>query len=211
MNADATPPMRSRFRGYLPVVIDIETGGFDASSHALLELAAVTLEIDGGRLKAKEHHRWEIAPHPGTKVEAASLQVTGIDLDDPERKAVAEEKAVRELFRLVRREIKQARCQRAILTAHNAHFDHAFLRTAAARNGVKRDPFHPFSVMDTVALAGVACGHTVLREACNRAGIAFDPERAHSAAYDAEMTATLFCAIVNGWPGVEDWRGGSMP
>ena len=200
MNADATPPMRSRFRGYLPVVIDIETGGFDASSHALLELAAVTLEIDGGRLKPKDHHRWEITPHPATKVEAASLQVTGIDLDDPKRKAVTEEKAVRELFRLVRREIKQARCQRAILTAHNAHFDHGFLRTAAARNGVKRDPFHPFSVMDTVGLAGVACGHTVLREACNRAGIAFNPERAHSAAYDAEMTATLFCAIVNAWP-----------
>ena len=199
--------MRSRFRGYLPVVIDLETGGFDPGSHALLEVAAVTLELDGGRLVAKERHRWEVAPHADTKVEAASLQVTGIDLDDPARKAVAEERAVRELFRLVRREIKQARCQRAILTAHNAHFDHAFLRAAAARNGVKRDPFHPFSVMDTVGLAGVACGHTVLREACARAGIAFDPEQAHSAAYDAEMTATLFCAIVNGWPSPQSWRG----
>lgn len=198
--------MRSRFRGYLPVVIDIETGGFDSESHALLELAAVTLQFDGGRLAAKERHRWAITPHPATRVEPASLQLTGIDLDDPTREAVTEEKAVRELFRLVRREIKQARCQRAILTAHNAHFDHGFLRKAAGRNGIKRDPFHPFSVMDTVALAGVACGHTVLREACTRAGIAFDPERAHSAAYDAEMTATLFCAIVNAWPDVKAWR-----
>ncbi len=207
MEGNAGVAIRSRFRGYLPVVIDIETGGFEPTSHALLELAAVTLELDGGRLTVKEAHRWAIAPHPDTKVEAASLQVTGIDLSDPARNAVPEEKAVRELFRLVRREIKLARCQRAILTAHNAHFDHAFLRKAAARNGVKRDPFHPFSVMDTVSLAGVACGHTVLREACNRAGIAFDPERAHSAAYDAQMTATLFCAIVNAWPSPQSLGG----
>ena len=130
----------------------------------------------------------------------------GSTSDDPARKAVTEENAVRELYRLVRREIKEARCQRAILTAHNAHFDHGFLRAAAARNGIKRDPFHPFSVMDTVGLAGVACGHTVLREACTRAGLTFNPEQAHSASYDAKMTATLFCTIVNGWPEPKAWR-----
>ena len=189
--------MNSRFRGYLPVVLDLETGGFDSATHAVLEIAAVTLDFEDDRLAIGGRHRWAVTPHPNTAVEAASLKVTGIDLEDPDRFAVAEEVAVRELFRVVRGEIKRHRCQRAIVTAHNAHFDHGFIDAAAARNGVKRSPFHPFSVMDTVALAAVAYGHTVLSEACLRAGIRYDAARAHSAAYDADVTAQLFCAVVN--------------
>ena len=186
-----------RFRGYLPVVVDLETGGFDCAKHALLEIAALTLRFDGERLVIDRRHRWEVAPHPNTEVDPASLRVTGIDLDDPARPAVAEENAIRALFRTVRTDLKQKRCQRAIVTAHNAHFDHGFIHAVASRNGVRRSPFHPFSVMDTVGLAGVAFGHTVLREACARAGIPYSKERAHSAAYDAEVTAKLFCAVVN--------------
>lgn len=189
--------MKARFRGYLPVVVDLETGGFVSDTHALLEIAALTLRFDGERLLIDERHRWEVAPHPKTEVDPASLRITGIDLDDPARPAVAEESAIRGLFKMVRAELKRQHCQRAILTAHNAHFDHAFIHAAASRNGVKRSPFHPFSVMDTVGLAAVAYGHTVLREACTRAGIPYAKERAHSAAYDAEVTAKLFCAVVN--------------
>lgn len=193
----ADAPMKSRFRGYLPVVLDVETGGFRPDLHAVLEIAAVTLAFDGGRLVASGRRRWAVAPHPDTALDDASLAITGIDPKDPSRAAVTEEQAVRELFRLVRREIKRHGCQRAIVAAHNAHFDHAFIHAAAARNGVKRNPFHPFSVLDTVGLAAVACGHTVLKEACLRMGIEFDPERAHGAAYDAEVTARLLCKIVN--------------
>ena len=189
--------MNARFRGYLPVVLDLETGGFDRNVHAVLEIAALTLDFADDCLVVANRHRWLVAPHPETTVEAASLRVTGIDLEDPQREAVAEGEAIRELFKLVRAEIKRQRCQRAIVAAHNAHFDHGFLHAAAQRNGVKRSPFHPFSVIDTVGLAAVAYGHTVLGEACNRAGIGHDTERAHSAAYDAEVTAKLFCAVVN--------------
>ena len=189
--------MRSRFRGYLPVVMDLETGGFDAATHALLEIAALTLEFDADRLVVADRHRWEVIPHPDTQVEPASLKITGIDLDHPARAGLAEATAIRELFKMVRSELKQQGCQRAILTAHNAHFDHGFIHAAALRNGVKRSPFHPFSVMDTVSLAAVAYGHTVLGEACARAGIGYTAERAHSAAYDADVTARLFCKLVN--------------
>ena len=189
--------MRSRFRGYLPVVVDLETGGFDSATHALLEIAALTLEFDFGRLVVAGRHRWEIVPHPDTQIEPASLKVTGIDLDHPARAGVAEGTAIRELFQMVRRELKRQGCQRAILTAHNAHFDHGFIHTAAQRNAVKRSPFHPFSVLDTVALAALAYGHTVLGEACSRAGIGYVAEQAHSAAYDADVTARLFCKMVN--------------
>lgn len=189
--------MRSRFRGYLPVVVDLETGGFDNGVHAVLEIAAATLDFADDRLVVGGRHRWAVIPHPDTVVEEASLKVTGIDLDDPGRGAISELAAVRALFRLVRTEIKRQGCQRAIVTAHNAHFDHGFIHAAAKRNGVKRSPFHPFSVLDTVALAAVHYGHTVLSETCGRAGIGFDAEQAHSAAYDAEVTAELFCAVVN--------------
>ncbi|MYD95869.1 MAG: ribonuclease T [Gammaproteobacteria bacterium] len=192
--------MKTRFRGYLPVVVDLETGGFDSDIHALLEIAAVTLDFDDQRLVAHRQHRWAVIPHPDTAVEEASLKVTGIDIDDPAREAVTELDALRGLFRMVRGEIKRHGCQRAIVTAHNAHFDHGFIHAAAKRSGVKRSPFHPFSVIDTVALAAVHYGHTVLSEACGRAGIAFDAERAHSAAYDAQITAELFCAVVNARP-----------
>lgn len=192
--------MKTRFRGYLPVVVDLETGGFDSDIHALLEIAAVTLDLDDRGLVVHRQHRWAVIPHPETAVEEASLKVTGIDIDDPAREAVTELDALRGLFRMVRGEIKRHGCQRAIVTAHNAHFDHGFIHSAAKRSGVKRSPFHPFSVIDTVALAAVHYGHTVLSEACGRAGIPFDAERAHSAAYDAEITAELFCAVVNARP-----------
>ena len=191
--------MSARFRGFLPVVIDLETGGFDKDVHAVLQIAAVSLEFSAGSLLIDQVRSWNVIPHPETEVEEASLRITGIDLADPDRNALSEEEAVRELFRFVRLEVRRNGCERAVLTAHNAHFDHGFVTIAAERNGVKRNPFHPFTVIDTASLAAVAYGHTVLSEACARAGIAFEGGRAHSARYDAEAAARLFCLIVNGW------------
>lgn len=39
-------PMARRFRGFLPVVIDVECGGFNSATDALLEIAAVTIGMD---------------------------------------------------------------------------------------------------------------------------------------------------------------------
>lgn len=205
-NSDAPAPfwqpgtdMSSRFRGYLPVVIDLETGGFDADKHAILEMAAVQVVFEEGQLVPGERWAQAVAPYPGSSMDPASLKITGIDPDDPERGAIDESDAFRELFRLVRRAMKRQGCQRAILVAHNAAFDHQFMRLAYERNGLNRSPFHPFSFIDTASLAAVAYGHTVLSEACTRAGIPFEASRAHSALYDAEKTADLFCTIVNRW------------
>ena len=194
--------MRTRFRGFLPVVIDLETGGFDKDIHAVLQIAAVSLAWTADRISIDQVRGWNVIPHPLMRVEEESLRITGIDLADPRRDALDEEDAVRELFRFIRREVRRNGCERAVLTAHNAHFDHGFVTSAAERNGVKRNPFHPFTVIDTASLAAVAYGHTVLSEACARAGIAFEGGRAHAAMYDAEATAKLFCLIVNGWGSV---------
>ena len=190
---------KERFRGYLPVVVDLETGGFDNSTHPILEIACTLLIWTDDTLGVGETSRWAVAPYPGSTCDPASLKVTGIDPDDPERGALDEKAALQEFFRVVRRAMKAADCHRAILVAHNAAFDQGFLHQATARTGLKRSPFHPFSALDTVPLCAVAYGHTVLSESCRRAGLAFDNSQAHSAAYDAERTAALFCLIVNRW------------
>ncbi len=191
--------MASRFRGYLPVVVDFETGGFDPGRHAILEIGLVHVAFSDGELLPDGSWRTAVSPYPGSELDPASLKVTGIDPDDPERGAVDEKTAFRQMFVNVRRAMKLAGCQRAILVAHNAAFDQQFLTAALSRNNLKRSPFHPFSFIDTASLAAVAFGHTVLSEACARAGIPFEAHRAHSALYDAERAAELFCLVVNRW------------
>ena len=193
-------PMSQRFRGYLPVVVDVETGGFDWNRHALLEIAAVPVELDeAGRFIPGEVACAHLDPAPGTEIDPKSLEVTGIVLDHPFRMAKPEKAALDHVFAAVRAAVRKHNCQRAILVGHNAHFDLNFLNAAVTRCGHKRNPFHPFSVFDTVTLAGVALGQTVLARAVAAAGLEWNADEAHSAVYDAERTAELFCRIVNGW------------
>ena len=200
---DETARVASRFRGFLPVVVDVETGGFNADTDALLEIAAVLLEMDAaGRLGRGETHRYHVRPFDGANMEAASLAVNGIDPWHPLRPAIDERDALQRVFREVRRAIRETGCTRAVLVGHNAFFDLSFLNAAVQRAGLKRNPFHPFSSFDTATLGGVVFGQTVLARAVAAAGLEWDDSRAHSAAYDAERTADLFCEIVNRVQGV---------
>ncbi|GGJ79943.1 ribonuclease T [Pseudomonas matsuisoli] len=199
-------PMARRFRGYLPVVVDVETGGFNAATDALLEIAATTIGMDEGGMLFPEHTAFfRVEPFEGANIEAAALEFTGIKLDHPLRMAVTEEHALTEIFRGLRKSIKANGCKRAILVGHNSAFDLNFLNAAITRTGIKRNPFHPFSSFDTATLAGLAYGQTVLAKACQAAGIEFDGREAHSARYDTEKTADLFCGIVNRWKEMGGW------
>ncbi len=189
-----------RFRGFLPVVVDVETGGFNHQTDALLELAAVTLNMDdGGDIYFKESVHCHIHPFEGANIEKASLDVTGIDPYHPFRNAMDEKLALEKLFTMVRKEVKNTGCSRAILVGHNPAFDLNFLRAAVARTGIKRNPFHDFGTFDTATLGGLAYGQTVLAKAVQAAGLDWDDSQAHGALYDTERTAELFCTIVNRW------------
>lgn len=197
---------KQRFRGFLPVVIDLETGGFNPEKDAILEIAAVTLSVDkSGLLLPSETIFHAVNPFPGANIEASAIEFTGIAVHSPLRGAIDEAQAIKNIFQHIRSEIKQHECNRAILVAHNAAFDHQFLKAAIARNNIKRNPFHSFSSFDTVSLAGLAYGHTVLATACDLAGIEFNTKEAHSALYDATKTAELFCKIVNRWQALGGW------
>ncbi len=188
--------LAARFRGFMPVVIDIETGGFDANKHAILEIAAVFLHLDEKGIRLAGSWQQAIAPRPGSAMEEASLKITGID---PTRPGMSEADGLAELFSLVRDLQRDNDCQRSVMVAHNAAFDMGFLNAGIARHNIKRAPFHPFTFIDTASIAALSVGHTVLREACNRADIPFDSDQAHGALYDAERTAELFCWSVNKW------------
>jgi ribonuclease T len=194
---DSTP-MSRRFRGYLPVVVDVETGGFNEVTDALLQVAAVFIDIDEkGQFYCCDTVSCHVTPFAGANLEPKSMEVNGIDVDHPFRLALEEKQALPKIFKPVREAIKRHACNKAILVGHNAHFDLKFINAAAARTGIKRNPFHPFSTFDTVTLAGLAYGQTVLARSIQSAGMEWDTNEAHSAIYDAEMTAMLFCKIVN--------------
>ena len=197
---------KHRFRGFLPVVVDLETGGFNASTDGILEIAATFFELDDtGQLSVSHTIARNVDPFEGANLEPSALEFTGIDPENPLREAVPEEIALGDIFGEVRREVKDKGCNRAILVGHNAHFDAGFLNAATERCQIKRNPFHPFSCFDTSTLAGLAYGHTVLAQACKRAGIEFSNSEAHSADYDAQKTAELFAGIVNRWQALGGW------
>ncbi len=205
-NRDPDSPMAQRFRGFLPVIVDVETGGFNAQTDALLEIAAVTIRMDqDGYLHRHETFSFHVEPFEGANIEQAALDFTGIDLDCPDRMAEPELMVMTDLLSAVRRAVKENGCTRAVIVGHNAHFDLNFVNAVIDRCNIKRSPFHPFSVFDTATLAGLAFGQTVLAKTCQVAGIEFSNSAAHSAAYDAEKTAELFCVIVNRWKELGGW------
>ncbi len=205
-NFGSSNNLADRFRGFLPVVVDVETGGFNAKTDALLEVAAGILRMDGqGMLQLQDIISYHIEPFPNANIEASALEFTGIDLESGNRDAEPESSALKDLFQIIRQEVKTNDCTRAVMVAHNAHFDLGFINAASERCKLKRNPFHPFSCMDTATLAGLAYGHTVLAKACEIAGIDFSNRKAHSAAYDVQKTAELFCLIVNRWQEMGGW------
>ena len=190
--------MSRRFRGFLPVVIDVETGGFHATTDALLEIAAVIIEMDpDGTLRRGPTHSYHVKPFEGGRLDPAALSITGIDPHHPLRPALPERDALQRIFREIRHAVRAYGCRRAILVGHNAAFDLGFLNAAVARAQVKRSPFHPFSCFDTATLAGAALGQTVLAKALTVAGLEWDPGSAHNARYDAERSADIFCLVCN--------------
>lgn len=201
-----TSTLAKRFRGYFPVIIDVETAGFDARTNALLEIAAVTIEMnEQGWVKPKHSFFYATLPFDGAKLDPASLAFTGIIPDHPFRMAIDEKKALTELFSILKKEMKLGDCKRCVLVGHNAAFDLSFITAACERNHIK-NVFHPFTTFDTAALSALALGETVLATALAQAHLEFDSKQAHSALYDAERTAELFCYIVNRWQELGGWQ-----
>lgn len=190
--------LASRFRGLLPVVIDIETSGLNPATDGMLEIAAVMLTVNEfGRLQRAKTLSYHVEPFIGARIDQEALEITGIDPESPLRFAIPEAQALHRVFAAVQEQLEAEKCYRAVLVGHNAWFDLSFILAAAKRAGIRQLPFHTFTTFDTASLAAVALGETVLARAAKRARISFNVKDAHSAIYDAEKTADLFCHIAN--------------
>jgi ribonuclease T len=204
--SESSHSLSHRFRGYFPVVIDVETAGFNAQSDALLEIAAVTVKMDDeGILHPDQTFHYHIEPFEGANLEPAALEFNGIDPNCALRGAIEESEAMKALCKGVRKAQKDADCQRSVIVAHNATFDQSFVNAAINRCNIKRTPFHPFVSFDTTSLAGLSLGQTVLVKACRAAGVEFDQKEAHSALYDAQKTTELFCYMINRYKALGGW------
>lgn len=198
--------LNKRFRGFYPVVIDIETAGFNSQTDALLEIALITLKMDeDGWIKEDKTLHFHIIPFKGSIIQKTSLEYNKIDPYSPFRSAINEYDALYFIFKFLKKEIKNQKFKKAVLVAHNAMFDLNFINAAIKRSGLKTNPFHPFVTFDTAALSGLVYGQTVLAKACKATGIKFDNTKAHSALYDTLQTAKLFCTIVNYWKKLGGW------
>lgn len=195
--------LKDRFRKYLPVVVDLETGGFDAKKNAILEIAIQLIDEDNSKLILGDAHRYHINPFAGLIVDKDALEFLKLDLNHPLRIAVEEDYALKEAFKLINKQRSKYECSRAILVGHNAFFDHSFILEACVRNKIKKSPFHPFSLIDTVSLGVLATKQTVLARICKELDIVYENEEAHSASYDAMITAQVFCKIINNYDNLE--------
>ncbi len=189
--------LKDRFRKFLPVIVDLETGGFDSKKNAILEIAIQLIDEENSKLVLGDSYRYHIEPFEGLKIDKEALEFLRLDLNHPLRSAVKEEFALKESFKIINKHKSKYECSRAILVGHNAFFDHSFLSEACNRNNIKKSPFHPFSLIDTVSLGVLATQQTVLARVCKELDILYVNEEAHSAAYDAEVTAQVFCKIIN--------------
>jgi ribonuclease T len=190
--------MANRFRGLLPVVVDVETSGLNPATDALLEIAAVTIAMNKeGKLYRDQTYSYHVEAFPGAHMDPEALIVTGIDPEYPLRYAIPEQQALRRIFAKVKLALEATQCQRAVLVGHNAWFDLSFILNATKRCRITTIPFHSFTTFDTATLAAAALGETVLARSVRRANMTFDVDKAHAASYDAEKTADLFCYIVN--------------
>lgn len=197
---NSTKLIKNRFRGFLPVIVDIETAGFNPDKDAMLEIAFIFVNYSAitNKLEIIETMHYHIHPFPGANLDQSALEFNGIDPHHPFRFAVNEKDALTAIFEKTSYYVKEFKCSRAVLVGHNPNFDVSFLNSAVKRNKLfKLNPFHKFTTIDTATIGALLFKQTVLARAVRAAKIQFDEKQAHSALYDATKTAEFFCASVN--------------
>ena len=182
IHTEATKDQRSAALRALPYVIfDTETTGLDPDRDEIVQIGAV--RVVNGRIV--EGERFDTLVNPGRPIPPGSTRVHGIS-DDMVVSAPGVAEAVARFH---------AFSKGAILVAHNAPFDLAFLR----RGGQARDLAFDHPVLDTVLLSAVLFGgsatHT-LDALAERLQVDIAGNLRHTAIGDAVATAQVFTACL---------------
>lgn len=193
-----TTKIHEKFRSFLPIVIDIETGGIDPEKDALLELAAIIVLTDhvGNLVPQNNVNAYHILPFEGANINPKALEINQIDPYHPFRFAITEKELLIDLSKIINHALEVYKCKIGVLVGHNAWFDLSFLKSAMRRTNIKLQ-LHDFTTLDTATLSAATYGQTALAKALAAAKIPFNQKESHSAIYDAQKTAELFCKIIN--------------
>ncbi|MDY5323890.1 MAG: exonuclease domain-containing protein, partial [Succinivibrio sp.] len=110
-NAQETTPIAysisQRFREFLPVIVDVETAGFDPQKDALLEVAMMTVKFDEkGRLVPDELFSANIRPFEGANINQSNIDFLGIDPFDESRNLQTESEALIPMFKAISKKVK---------------------------------------------------------------------------------------------------------
>lgn len=181
MERTETGPQHDAIDALCFVVFDTETTGLLPHRDEIVQIGAV--RVLNGRIVPGESI--DLLVHPGCPIPAASSRVHGIT-DAMVAEAPRIEVAGRAFHHFARD---------AVIVAHNAPFDMAFLRRHAGRIGVTWD--HP--ILDTVLLSAVLFGasetHT-LDALCDRLDVTIPEKLRHTALGDAQATAEVLCKML---------------
>src|SRR5437868_14451246 len=127
-NTSKITPLSRRFRGLLPIVVDVETSGLNPATDALLEIAAVSLAMnEEGKFMREQTISYHVEPFFGSRLDSEALEITGIDPYGPLRFAIPEHQALYRIFAAIRSQLEKYDCYRAVLVGHNAWFDLSFI------------------------------------------------------------------------------------
>lgn len=163
------------------VVFDTETTGLDPEADEIVQIGAV--RALNGRLVSGE--TYDTLVDPGRPIPPASSRVHGVT-DELVAGAPDVPSALRGFH---------AFAHDAVLVAHNAPFDLAFLRRGQAAAGVAFD--HP--VLDTVLLSAAIFGETevhTLDAIADRLGVRIEGAARHTAMGDAVATASVLLKLL---------------
>ncbi|MBO6108507.1 MAG: PHP domain-containing protein, partial [Eubacterium sp.] len=159
------------------VVFDLETTGFSPSRCQIIEIGAV--KVVGGEIT--ERFSTFVDPHMPIPHRIKNLtQIT----DEMVEGAPDIKEVLPEFLRF---------CEGSILVAHNASFDHGFIRAKASDMGIMTE----FSVVDTVGIARVLfpdMGKSTLDAVAKRMKVSLLNH--HRAVEDAEATAQIFVKMI---------------
>ncbi|MGP9821913.1 exonuclease domain-containing protein [Salinarimonas sp. NSM] len=178
----APTPLDDRpLRALTFVVLDTETTGLDPARDALCSVAGV--RIVNNRLMTGE--LFDVLVDPGRPIPAASSRVHGIT----DAMVAGAEPASVVLARF------RAFVDEAVLVAHNAAFDLAFLERGEGAPGIS----FAGPVLDTVLLGAHLFGtqeSLTLDALAERFGVVIPPEARHTALGDARATAQVLLGLI---------------